>query len=514
MRARVVLLIALLLWVPWAAAEPLVSLVWHDITPSPGKDRLAVTPRQLERELNLIKSKGYTPVSLRQLKAAHAGKARLPHKPILLCFDDGLKSYRTLALPLLRRYGYPSVLSVVTGWVDGKDAPPEYSGKLMTWNELRKVSASPLVEIASHSDDLHHNIRLNRQGNRDAAAITREYLPFHWRYESETEFVNRVRNDLARSRERLNKELGIDATTLTWPYGRYDDVAQEAARGAGFGLFLTLEERPTGPAQWPRIGRVLVAGDLSATELAARMAGKVNTPMRFVEIHLDAFSGVWPPTQERLLSTLLQRIRALKVNTVIVSGFSRDGKQAFFPNSEVPVAADILSRVLDQIWTRTRVRNLFVSVRPPAAARPTAAMWRDLARLNHFNGMVFEQGYGSTSRKRIEDLVKRYRSRVRFVVAGNGKRAVHNGLVLWRIDSSGTNLDRSLQGWRSAGSTTLVSVDPGGSAARAVAVLRKLRSAGVRNYGVAAPAEIGPAAAATLARVLKIQAERAPAGDS
>jgi hypothetical protein len=31
---------------------------------------------------------------------------------------------------------------------------------------------------------------------------------------------------------------------------------------------------------------------------------------------------------------------------------------------------------------------------------------------------------------------------------------------------------------------------------------------------VAEPAEIGPAATATLARVLKIQAARAPAGDS
>lgn len=514
MRARFVLLIALLLWVPWVAAEPLVSLVWHDITPSPGKDRLAVTPRQLQRELNFIKSKGYTPVSLRQLKAAHAGKARLPHKPILLCFDDGLKSYRTLALPLLRRYGYPSVLSVVTGWVDGKDAPPEYSGKLMTWNELREVSDSSLVEIASHSDDLHHNIRMNRQGNRDAAAITREYLPFHWRYESETEFINRVRNDLARSRERLNKELGLDVTTLTWPYGRYDSVAQEAADAAGFNLFLTLDERPTSSAQWPRIGRVLVAGNSLARDLTVRMEGKAVPPIRFLELHLDAFGGVWPPTQERLLSALLQRIRALKVNTVIVSVFSRDGKKAFFPNSEVPVAADILSRVLDQIWTRTRVRNLFVSVRPPAAGQATAAMWRDLARLNHFNGMVFEQGFGSASRKTIEDLVKKYRSRVRFLVAGDGKRAVHDELVLQRIDSSVGNLDRSLQGWRSAGPTTLVSVDPGGSTARTVAVLRKLRRGGIRNYGVVEPAEIGPAAAATLARVLKVQAVRAPAGDS
>jgi peptidoglycan/xylan/chitin deacetylase (PgdA/CDA1 family) len=518
MRLRIIVALLLFSTVIPASAQPLVSLVWHDVATTPGRDKLAVTPRELKRQLEYVRRQGYTPVTLAQVIRAHRGQGRLPRKPILLCFDDGLKSYRDVALPLLRAYGYPSVLSVVTGWLDGKDVPKAYVGKLLSWRDLRTLVRSPLVEIASHTDDLHHEVRMNRQGNTDGASITREYLGlFHWRYETESEFRQRIRSDLALSRKRLWQELHDDTTVLTWPYGKYDDEAEAAARDAGFRVFLTLDQRPTTDRDWPRIGRVMVAGDLTLADLTARLrdprAG-LRAPYRFVEIHLDPFAGVWPPTQERLLGELLARLRALQVNTVIVSAFTRDGSKAFFPNRTMPVAADVLSRVLRQIHTRTRVRNLFVQVSDRSASAETDRMWRDFARLNHFNGVVFGAEFTPARRRAVEQIVHRYRARLRIGIAGEKPKSEKVDFRVLRIGITHPVEPGELRTLRrSHGPTVLASIVAGEGSNSIAARLDELRSAGVHNYGVTWTTQMGQAVAESLGSLLRVPVVTAVASE-
>ena len=140
-------------------------------------------------------------------KAAKKGKKPLPKKPVLLFFDDAYISYYTFVAPLLEKFGYPSVLPVVGSWID--TPPKQLSEPLMNWDQIRELSKNDLVEIVSHSYDLHKGIQYNSQGNIGAAAHVRAYLVKEKRYETEVEFRERIRKDFIAQKQLFKKQLGF-----------------------------------------------------------------------------------------------------------------------------------------------------------------------------------------------------------------------------------------------------------------------------------------------------------------
>src|SRR5207253_1552471 len=81
-----------------------------------------------------------------------AAPASLPRRSALLTFDDGYQSMRQVALPWLRRFGYPGVLFVPTDFI-GKcnefDAGVEPQEALCDWDDLRELDRSG-ISIQSH----------------------------------------------------------------------------------------------------------------------------------------------------------------------------------------------------------------------------------------------------------------------------------------------------------------------------------------------------------------------------
>ena len=123
---------AALIWltaVSAVQAADIPVLTYHDIAERHGADEFAVPPKEFRRHMQYLRDQGYTPISLQQLINAGNGQGKLPDKPVLLTFDDGLISYEKIALPVLQEFGYPSVLSIVTAWMDGRATPDQYRGQ-------------------------------------------------------------------------------------------------------------------------------------------------------------------------------------------------------------------------------------------------------------------------------------------------------------------------------------------------------------------------------------------------
>ena len=76
-----------------------------------------------------------------------------------------------MSIPLLKLYKYPAVLSVVTSWIEGRNPGIYKQKKFMTWDQIKEVADSGLVTIASHSDNLHHFVNANPQGNIEPATV-------------------------------------------------------------------------------------------------------------------------------------------------------------------------------------------------------------------------------------------------------------------------------------------------------------------------------------------------------
>jgi peptidoglycan/xylan/chitin deacetylase (PgdA/CDA1 family) len=393
-------------------------LTYHDIAERHGADEYAIPPLEFRRHMEYLRSQGYTPISLQQLISADAGREKLPKKPVLLTFDDGLVSYEKVARPVLQEFGYPSVLSIVTAWVDGRAKPDQYRDQLLGWDDLRRLSKSSLVEIVSHSDNLHQGIRSNPQGNLAPATVTREYHENSGHHESETEFRARIHADLARSRARMIAELGYAPVAITWPYGDYDGVLAEEAAKLGMRYYLTLKDRPTSLESLPCINRSTFRRYRNLRDLDDMLTFRDvrNRQFRYVEITLDRFAGKPATEQEQLLSALLARLELLRVNSVVISPFSSDQHQTFFPNPKVPMATDLLNRVLHQIRARIRIEHQYLMLPMTLGAASVRDVYTEMARLNRFDGVMFTGEITAASIGPLSAIFRYYNPAIRIGV--------------------------------------------------------------------------------------------------
>ena len=154
-------------------------------------EQYTTSTRNLASHFDWLRAHGYHIISLQQLVDARTGHGALPDKAVLLTFDDGLRSVYTKVFPLLKAFKYPAVVAVVGAWADlspgGKvenGAHPFYREDFATWNQLREMQDSGLVEIASHTFDQHHGIPANPQGNLIPAVATHAYDPTLRTYEN------------------------------------------------------------------------------------------------------------------------------------------------------------------------------------------------------------------------------------------------------------------------------------------------------------------------------------------
>lgn len=228
------LLAAVLLSVPARAAEPedavrLPVLMYHEVKNGrSGKD--AIQPGEFEGDLQYLRDNGYTTVTIRDLIGYVYGGAALPARPVVLSFDDGYWNNYLYVLPLLKKYGDRIVLSVI-----GKNADDFslYPGKSIdyahsTWDQLREMRDTGLVELQNHTYDLHGYTR-SRIGCRQGPG------------ESDAAYERRLTEDVERLQERMEEMVGEAPVAFAYPYGAYSSLTDDILYELGFRATLTCD---------------------------------------------------------------------------------------------------------------------------------------------------------------------------------------------------------------------------------------------------------------------------------
>ncbi|MEC9483878.1 MAG: poly-beta-1,6-N-acetyl-D-glucosamine N-deacetylase PgaB, partial [Halomonas sp.] len=337
MNKYIAALLALCLAMPvWAVQDPTQSMLrdmgrdpgefsvisYHDVVDLDQTPNMKVYPQTITRNLliqhfNLFAELGYHPVSYQQIIDARAGKAPLPDKAILLTFDDGYRSFYDIVYPLLKLYDYPAVTAVVGSWLDvpaggqvpyGDTTLPRE--RFMTWDQLREMQASPLVEVASHTYDLHKGILGNPFGNQQPAATTSAWSPDG--YESESAYLERIRNDMRLTREQFQRELGQTPRIMVWPYGAYSEATLKLAAEAGMPHTFSLLDHVNNIRENPRaMGRFLIDQETSLETIEEILADRTwQRPVkRIVHVDLDYVYDADEAQQGRNLDVLLDRIK-------------------------------------------------------------------------------------------------------------------------------------------------------------------------------------------------------------
>jgi peptidoglycan/xylan/chitin deacetylase (PgdA/CDA1 family) len=158
---------------------------------------------QLDAVLHLAE-----PVCIQNLGKAASGK-----NMVALTFDDGLATFRDIALPQLTKRGIPVAVFIPTGYVGSAPAWAQYrdsldtSEQVMTGQQLRDISRNGLVTIGSHCVS-HSNLTLLD--------------------ESQAEY------EIGESKRYLEELLNQKVSDLSFPYGAYYSKHIAIAQQAGY----------------------------------------------------------------------------------------------------------------------------------------------------------------------------------------------------------------------------------------------------------------------------------------
>lgn len=334
-------------------------LCYHDVPKEVSLDNFAVDQGTFVNTLEYFRTHGFHFVSLEDVRQSYQDKKELPAKPILLTFDDAYSSYAEFVFPVLEEYGIPSVLSVVSSWIDSP--PKDLTQKLMTWDQLREISRSELVEIASHSADLHRGIVYNPQGNEDGA-VARKFDVKAQQYEPDDEYRERIKADVEKSRKALEDKLGVRICAITWPYGKYNAITMAVAKEEGIDVNLALSDEAPVAGEWPVLRRFLIYKNPELSYLLRYLKIKPDAPeqQRIMQVDLDLVYDPDPRQTEINLGRLLDRIKDMKVSAVYLQAFADpEGtgniKSVYFPSTVLPMRSDLFSRTVHQLRTRAMV---------------------------------------------------------------------------------------------------------------------------------------------------------------
>jgi peptidoglycan/xylan/chitin deacetylase (PgdA/CDA1 family) len=216
--------------------EPVPILMYHAIRPAPPGARLPslfVRPRELAAQVRALRRAGYAAVTLQRVWNAWHGRTRLPHRPIVLSFDDGYASQVRFALPALRRERWPGVLNLALDWVD----------------DLGGDGAVRRLIDAGWQIDAHSRTHPDLTRVSDA----------------------QLRDETAGARTDLQRRFGVKASFFAYPSGRYDRRVVAAVRQAGYLAAATVKRgfaRATAPYA---LARVPVDGGMGAAGLLHRL---------------------------------------------------------------------------------------------------------------------------------------------------------------------------------------------------------------------------------------------------
>ena len=120
-------------------------LTYHSIDDSGSV--ISISAAEFARHMKSLAMSGISVVPLQEVQKRPGCVA--------LTFDDGYESFRTIAAPLLERYGFPATVFIVSGFCGADNQwPGQGAGiptlRLMDWDEVREISHRGF-EIGAHT---------------------------------------------------------------------------------------------------------------------------------------------------------------------------------------------------------------------------------------------------------------------------------------------------------------------------------------------------------------------------
>ncbi len=186
---------------PTAVPSGVPVLMYHKIGDEKNNDAV-ISEELFAAQMDFLKKNGYNPITMDELYAYMTEKKPLPLKPLVITFDDGYRDTYEIAMPILKKHGFRSMMFI----------PASDVGKNINWNELREMKAAGM-DIGSHS-----------YTHTDLEGMSKQ---------KQTE-------EITKAKETFDRELKQDTKWFCYPYGGYDNTTRAIMKEKGITMSVTM----------------------------------------------------------------------------------------------------------------------------------------------------------------------------------------------------------------------------------------------------------------------------------
>ena len=218
-------------------------LVYHNIGKEP-RGRLVLGVDAFTEQMKYLKAHGFRVVSVAEFVEWLQLRRQLPRKTVVLTFDDGYRSFREHAYPVLKELGFTATLFVYTDYVGaGRNA--------LKWGDLKALAAQGF-DVQAHSKS-HADLR---RGD----------------HESEAQYGRRMQAELIDAPRVLARSVGRPVSFLAYPYGRVDDAVLTKVKDHGYlAAFTVRRESNASFVDVLRISRSQIYSDMTLEQFAKNL---------------------------------------------------------------------------------------------------------------------------------------------------------------------------------------------------------------------------------------------------
>ena len=183
-------------WISPRYAVPILTYHSFDY----GKGLLSVAPENFERQMRYLKDKGFNVIPLDELVAGIKNRRRFTHNTVVITIDDGYKNNFIYAFPILKKYGFPATIFLVTNRI-GTDAG------FLSWDEVKEMSK--------------HNISFGGHTKNHVYLPSLDKKDVLW-------------DEISGCKKAIEEHVGTPVDYFCYPLGGFTEEAKRLVKKAGF----------------------------------------------------------------------------------------------------------------------------------------------------------------------------------------------------------------------------------------------------------------------------------------
>lgn len=195
-------------------APRVIVLMYHGLggVRDTAESRFLVGPRRFADQMAALARAGFKAIAIDEMLDALANGGRLPAGALVLTFDDGYRSVREYAWPVLNEIGWPFTVFLVSDLIGTSDG----------WTMVS--SGRPVLQPLLGADEI---LAMQRAG-----CSFQSHSRSHPRLSQLDDL--RLQSELVGSREALSNMLGEPVRYIAYPFGDADARVRAAAESAGY----------------------------------------------------------------------------------------------------------------------------------------------------------------------------------------------------------------------------------------------------------------------------------------